>query len=171
MNWITETKRLALREMNDRDAESAYLLNLDSEVYTGDVAFKSMEEAAGFLRDYDDYQRNGFGRWAVVSKENTRFLGWCGLKLHPEGFVDLGFRFFKKEWNKGYATEASMACLRYGFEELNLPEIIGRVAAPNVASIAVLKKVGMEYWKQAECKGIKNSEIYRISGTNFSPES
>lgn len=173
MKWEIETKRLGLREMTHTDAESAYLLNMDSEVlkYTGDVAFKSIVEAEKFLLAYDDYKRNGCGRWAVVLKETGDFLGWCGLKRHAEGFVDLGFRFFKNEWNKGYATESARACLQYGFNELEIQEIIGRAATKNKASISVLKKVGMEFLKKEECNGLADAEIYRISVSNFVSDS
>src|SRR5690606_24087857 len=116
-----------------------------------------------FLENYSDYELNGFGRMAVISKETDAFLGFCGLKRHPDDFVDLGFRFFRKYWDKGYATESSKAIIKHGFNELNLEEIIGRVSNQNMASIRVLRKVGMEFWKYDECQGIKDAAIYRIS--------
>lgn len=122
MNYIIETERLKLRELTPKDAKDFYKLNLDEEVirYTGDIAFKSVEEATIFLENYRDYQQNGFGRWAVIHKETGVFLGWCGLKLNEETFIDLGYRFYKKEWGKGYATESANACLDYGFYQLGL---------------------------------------------------
>lgn len=82
MKIILETKRLILRELNIDDAESFYKLNLNVNVirYTGDSAFNSIDTAKEFLENYQDYKLNGYGRWAVVSKENNRFIGWCGLK-------------------------------------------------------------------------------------------
>ena len=165
MEYIIETSRLGLREFKLDDAEQAYLLNLDPEVlkYTGDVPFTSVKDSRTFLANYSDYKRNGFGRWAVVLKGTQEFIGWCGLKHHEEGFVDIGFRFFKREWNKGYATESAEACINYGFEELGLSEIIGRAAAENYGSIRVLEKLGLSFWKKEPCKGISDSLIYRIS--------
>ena len=44
-------------------------------------------------------------------------INWCGFKQHKE-YVDLGFRFKREYWNKGFATEAAKGCLKLGFEKL-----------------------------------------------------
>ena len=148
MNYVLDTKRLFLRELTGDDAVSAYHLNLDPEVvrYTGDVPFVSIEEAAEFLKNYTSYRDYGFGRWGVFLKETEGFMGWCGLKYSPElKEYDLGFRLMKKYWNKGYATEAGLACLKYGFNQFNIPEILGRVRPENIASVRALEKCGMNF--------------------------
>lgn len=147
---ITETPRLYLREITVDDAENAYLLNLDPEVvkYTGDDPFESIEEARKFLAAYTHYQKYGFGRWGVIEKQSNEFLGWCGLKYEEQlDEFDIGFRFFKKHWNKGYATEAAKACLELGFTKFKMKTIVGRAMHANKASIAVLQKIGLSYWK------------------------
>lgn len=165
MKKILETERIYLREFELTDAEAMFQLNDDWDVikYTGDPAFSSEEEALEFLQNYDDYKRNGMGRWAVITKNTNQFIGWCGLKRHDNGMVDIGFRFFKTQWGKGYATEAARATLEYGFKTLNTPEIIGRAARENQASLKVLNKLGMTFWKDDNCKGIDDSIYYRIS--------
>jgi ribosomal-protein-alanine N-acetyltransferase len=170
MNHILETDRLFLREWNIKDSENLYQLNLNPNVvkYTGDKAFESIAEAENFLANYKDYEINGFGRWAVNDKSNGEFLGWCGLKYVKElNETDIGFRFFEEHWNKGFATESAKACLKYGFENLNLKTIIGRAMAENVASQKVLEKIGMNYEREFnfdEHKGliyrIKNNQIF-----------
>ena len=169
LKTIIETERLLLREFDQSDAIHFYQLNADPEVirYTGDPPFASVEAARVFLENYQDYQKNGYGRWVVLLKSNDEFIGFCGLKFNELELVDLGFRFFKKHWNKGYATESARACLEYGFRQLQLEEIIGRAAKDNTASIRVLEKLGMSYWKDAPCKGILNSAYYRINKTAF----
>jgi len=169
MKIITQTKRLILREMETSDAEQAFLLNSDPEVikFTGDKPFISVQEAEEFLRNYSDYERNGFGRWAVIIKESNKFIGWCGLKLNEDNHVDLGFRFFQNEWGKGYATESSIASLEYGFNTLGLNEIIGRASLQNTTSISVLKKLNMSFWKKDSCKGIENSVYYRLRKADY----
>lgn len=145
---ILETSRTYLREMTPADAEAAYLLNLDPDVikYTGDVAFESVAQAENFLKNYDHYQQYGFGRWAVINKSDGEFLGWCGLKYSKEyDEFDIGFRFFKKYWNKGYATETAKKCLDFGFYELGIDRIVGRAMKDNIASIKVLEKLGMVF--------------------------
>jgi len=165
MKIMLETPRLILREFEPSDGPLAYALNLDPDVirYTGDVPFASEEEATEFLRNYPDYLKNGFGRWAVIRKADMEFLGWCGLKRLPDDTVDIGYRFFKKYWNMGYASESAQACMGYGFNVLALPEIIGRVSRHNGASVRVLEKLGLQFWKEETCEGIEDSRLYRLA--------
>lgn len=169
MKKILETQRLYLREMTINDAENAYELNLDKEVikYTGDVSFESVEEAKTFLMNYTHYKDYGFGRWAVIDKSNEAFLGWCGLKFTAKlNEYDIGFRFIKRYWNQGFATEAAKACIDYGFNELNINTILGRAMKENLASIHVLKKIGLVYDRDEEC-GDFPGVIYKIeNGAN-----
>jgi Acetyltransferases, including N-acetylases of ribosomal proteins len=164
MKVVLETERLRLREFTPKDAQSMFDLNADPEVikYTGDLPFESVEQAKAFLQNYNDYQENGFGRWAMITKTENEFIGWCGLKLNEEELIDLGFRVFRKHWNKGYASEAAKACIQYGFETLGFDQIIGRVLSENAASIKVLEKLGMQYWKSGTCHGFENARYYRI---------
>jgi len=160
---VLETSRLILREITTEDARNAYELNLDPDViqYTGDQPFRSIEEARVFLERYDHYKKYGFGRWAVINKSNNEFLGWCGLKYTPElEEHDIGFRFFKKHWNNGYATESATACLSAGFSKFGMKVIVGRAIAENKASINVLTKIGLKFWKEKVSEGTVEM-IYR----------
>ena len=169
MKKIIESNRLLLRELDISDSEDFYNLNSDPEVlqYTGDNSFSLISDAESFLKNYNDYKINGFGRWAVISKESNDFLGWCGLKLNEEKIIDLGFRFFKIHWGKGYATESAKASLDYGFNNLKIDEIIGRASIENKASVRVLEKLKMNFWKNDSCKGIENSVYYKINKTQY----
>jgi len=166
---IIETDRLFLKEFSLSDSKDFFKLNSDFEVmkYTGDVAFKSVSEAEHFLKNYSDYSKNGYGRWSVFIKETHQYIGWCGLKLNDNNIVDIGFRFFRKEWGKGYATESAKASLEYGFTKLNIKEIIGRASLNNKASIKVLEKLGMILWEKGGCEGIENCIYYRINIAEF----
>jgi ribosomal-protein-alanine N-acetyltransferase len=161
---LPETQRLLLREFVADDAESLYLLNLNPEVirYTGDIPFIDIDDAAQFLNTYDDYTQYGYGRWAMIERETSDFLGWCGLKFHPEeNENDIGFRLFQKHWNKGFATEAAGACIDYGFQTLKMNSIIGRAMRENTPSIHVLEKVGLQYERPFDFHG-GPGVIYRI---------
>jgi len=48
-------------------------------------------------------------------------------------------------WGEGFATEAALAMLRYGFEEAGLDRILGIADRENVASRRVLEKIGMTF--------------------------
>jgi len=161
MKKILETPRLYLRELCTDDAEHFYRLNLNPNVirYTGNTAFASVAEAREFLENYDDYQKNGYGRWAVIEKASGTFVGWCGLKYdEATAETDIGFRFFEEHWNRGFATESALACIRYGFEQLGLTSIVGRAMRANAASVRVLEKAGLQHMGSfdfdAENKGV-----------------
>ena len=162
---IIETERLLLTEFSPSDAEHMYRLNLDPEVikYTGDPPFESVEEAREFLENYSAYKKHGFGRWSVWLKPEEEYIGWSGLKRNKEGLVDIGFRFFRSHWNRGFATESAKACLEYGFSKLKLKEIIGRADLENQASVRVLEKIGLSFWKEDAFEGIGNGVYYRIT--------
>ncbi|UFH32482.1 GNAT family N-acetyltransferase [Chryseobacterium sp. C-71] len=164
MKTILETDRLLLREFEITDAQNFYELNLNPNVikYTGNSAFKDIDEAETFLQNYSDYQKNGFGRWAVINKSTQDFIGWCGLKYDEKlDETDIGFRFFEHLWNKGYATESAKACVDYGFAKLNLKTIIGRAMKENTASIKVLEKIGLQYQRDFNFDG-QEGVIYSI---------
>ncbi|MFC5269818.1 GNAT family N-acetyltransferase [Adhaeribacter terreus] len=167
--FILETDRLLLREIGPEDARKMYELNLDPEVikYTGDPPFESELAAENFIRNYPDYSKNGYGRWLVVRKTDDEILGWCGLKFLPETQeTDVGYRFFKKFWGMGYATEAAEACLEYGFKNLGLQTIVARAMHENPASIQVMKKIGMAYWKETDCAH-EPAVCYKITKAEF----
>ena len=156
VKYILETPRLLLREFGEEDAPHFFELNEDPEVvrYTGDPPFASVEEARQFLLNYDQYRKYGYGRWAVLLKPQDAkgiptWIGWCGLKYIPElEETDIGFRFYRRYWGQGYATEAARACLDYGFGPLGLNRIVGRAMEENGASVRVLEKIGLEFWKE-----------------------
>lgn len=150
MKFIAETSRLLLREFIPEDDTFFYEMNNDPEVikYTHDLPFASIKEAGEFINRYDQYAKYGMGRWAVVLKSELRFIGFCGLKYNAETRItNLGYRYIRNYWGKGYASEAAKASLKYGFNELALDLIIGRAMKENSGSIKVLEKCGMHYWK------------------------
>jgi ribosomal-protein-alanine N-acetyltransferase len=149
MNVVIETQRLLLRTFEKEDAPLIYALNLDPEVirYTLDP-IRNIEHAGQVLEQVilPQYALYNHGRWAVHTKPDLEFIGWCGLKARPErNEIDLGYRLIKIAWGKGYATEAAWACIQYGFEKLHLQRIIGRAMPENKGSLRVLEKCGMNY--------------------------
>jgi [ribosomal protein S5]-alanine N-acetyltransferase len=146
---IIETQRLILRNFTIDDAQLIYDLNLDPEVtrYTYDPV-RDINHAQEILEKtiLPQYALYNHGRWAVHVKPELEFIGWCGLKYRPElDEIDLGYRFKKSSWGNGYATEAAYACIKYGFEKLNLNLITGRAIPENIGSLNVLEKCGMQY--------------------------
>ena len=162
---ITETDRLLIREFGPDDAEAFYAFNSDPEVmrHTGEPMSESVEQVREKIRSYPDYREHGYGRWAVVYKEDNRVIGFNGLKYLPEmDRIDIGYRFLPEYWGRGIATESSLAVLEYGFQVLRMDAIIGLVVPENQGSIQVLKKLGMVFRGMNDCLGL-NAERWEIT--------
>jgi [ribosomal protein S5]-alanine N-acetyltransferase len=148
---ILETPRLYLRQFTPGDAPLLLQLNSDPEVlkYLHEPLLQTAAEAEKVLTDIilPQYALN-LGRWAVHLKADDQFIGWCGLKSRPElNEIDLGYRFKKDSWGKGYASEAALHALQYGLETLHIETITGRAHIDNIASLKILEKIGMSYLK------------------------
>lgn len=166
MKIIAETPRLILREFELSDANNLFNLDSNPNVLTF-LPFKpivnideSRVQVKRIRQEYTDYRA---GRLAVILKETSAFLGWSGLKYHPErlnnkqGFYELGYRFSEEYWGKGYATETAIASLEYGFNTLNLQEIHSFTLATHLVSQKVLKKVGFQFVNNFETVGEPHS--------------
>ena len=161
---IIETPRLYLCEFHDQDAQTFYDMNADPKVlrFTGDIPFDSIEEATAFIKSYDQYKLRGFGRLSVLLRSSGNTIGWCGLKDHGDIYRS-GIQIPEiRIGTRGYATEAAKACKDYAFNALGMTELVGRVARENAASIRVLEKIGMTYWRSGECEGIEDARYFRI---------
>ncbi len=169
MHVIIETERLLLRLFEPGEGHLIFTLNEDPEVtlYTGDPV-RDLDHANEVLEKVilPQYALYNHGRWAVHAKPDLAFIGWCGLKCRPErGEIDLGYRFIKTAWGKGYATEAAFASIKYGFEKLGLRRIVGRAMPGNLASLKVLEKCGMKYIGEEMVDGhpAKTYEVSRLT--------
>ena len=152
MDVILETKRLLMREFIMEDVEDSYQMNLDSEVtrYTNDGGVQNRKEIRHRIKNHvlGDYNKYGYGRWAVIFKPENKFIGFCGLKYIPElNEVEVGYRFMRDYWGIGIATESATPVVKYGFDKLDLDRIIGLVMPENIASKRVLEKLGFTYEK------------------------
>lgn len=157
MNVIIETRRLLLSEFTMDDAPLLLELNKDPDVtrFTGDPIL-DLTQATQLLEQViiPQYRLYRHGRWAVYNKAKNDFIGWCGLKFVSERReIDLGYRFMKNAWGKGYATESAFASIQYGFSKLNLERIVGRAVPENLASIKVMEKCGMSYIRTEKIEG------------------
>jgi [ribosomal protein S5]-alanine N-acetyltransferase len=141
---ILENEEIYLRTWVASDAQSLFDLNNDEDVmkYTGDKKFDSLGEAVEFVNGYSDFKINNCGRWMIIRKNDSKILGWCGIKYKPNfKEYDLGFRLFKSEWNKGYASQASLMALQYAKNNLKIKEIYAHAVVENYTSIRVLQKL------------------------------
>lgn len=173
MSPIIETERAILRPFVPADYEAVYAFGSHPEVnrYTGDIVIQSPEEAEKLIRKIwlNDYQTYGYGRWATIYKADQRLIGFAGLKYLPEiDETDIGYRFLPEYWGQGLATEVSKAIIRYGFEVLKLPRIIGIAMPENIASSRVLEKIGLQFDREDGYMGDNGKYLwYKVERSDF----
>jgi RimJ/RimL family protein N-acetyltransferase len=168
------TDRLALRSWRESDIGPWAEMNADPEVreYLGGLLTRqeSAASAAHFQAQLDE---RGFGFWAVEVHSTGEFIGFTGLDQVDEGMpftgIEIGWRLARPAWGHGYATEAALAGLAFGFETLALPEILAVTTVTNLRSQAVMRRIGMthdpaeDFDNPTEPEGpLRRSVLYRI---------
>ena len=145
-----ETDRLLLRPFTLADAEALHAVWGDPAARRfGGPGWPQPETVADTRRYLEPIvagqAERGYAPWAVVERATGRIVGDCGLfpedGTGPE--VELAYGLAPSVWGRGYATEAAVACLRVGFEDLGLERIVADVDPGNAASVRVLEKIGM----------------------------
>ena len=144
---IFETERLFARALNLNDAEFLYPILSDKETMKYYPAPYDIEGVQNWInRSLISYKKNGFGLWAIINKESNIFIGQCGISLQNiDGKIvpEIGYHMHKDFWNKGYATEAALGSLNYGFETLKLDKIYIHTYVNNIPAQRVAEKLGM----------------------------
>lgn len=102
------------------------------EIYTIDKEKEALEEIS----------KNSF---AIIEKKENKLIGNCGLfnidQVNQNS--ELGIFIGEKDyWNQGYGTEALKLLLDYGFNLLNLYNIMLKVYSYNKRAIKCYKKIG-----------------------------
>ncbi|WP_386070704.1 GNAT family N-acetyltransferase [Tahibacter sp. UC22_41] len=118
-----QTERLDLRPLTLADAADYWPLVHDADIlrHVGEAPCTSLDAVRELLcnKPLADYANHGYGRLAVITRDDGRFVGWCGLKYLPElDEVNIGYRFLRDCWGRGYASEAGAAVLQQGFTQL-----------------------------------------------------
>jgi RimJ/RimL family protein N-acetyltransferase len=152
MNQITslETDRLLLRQWKPDDREPFAKLNADPKVMEFFPNMLSREASDAFIdRIQALIEKQGWDLWAVEIKNTQQFIGYVGLhvpnyELPFNPCVEVGWRLAYEFWGKGYAPEAALVALKFGFESLNLAEVVSFTTLSNVRSQRVMEKIGMQ---------------------------
>ena len=155
---MIETERLLIRKFTLDDADAYLRLNSDPDVlrYTGDPPIESLDESREVLLNYPlrDYEVYGYGRLACIEKSSGQLIGFAGLKyIEDIDEIELGFRFLREYWGKGYATESSLGVLEHGRRELGLDRIVALVTPENRNAVKTLLKLGMVFERKVRLSG------------------
>jgi RimJ/RimL family protein N-acetyltransferase len=142
------TERLIMRGWRESDVAPWAAMNADPEVRQYRGPLLTFEQASAWVLNFqDDLDQYGFGFWAVEVRASGEFIGFTGLDTvddeMPFTGIELGWRLARPAWGHGYATEAALAALQYGFDIMGLPEIVAVAMARNLRSQAVMRRIGM----------------------------
>lgn len=144
------TPRLVLRRWRTTDLDPFAAMNADPVVMQHfHHGVRTRQETADFMvRIENEFDRRGFGLWAVEVPEIAPFVGFVGL--HEAVFeapftpaVEVGWRLARRFWGNGYATEAARAAVAFGFQRAGLSEIVSFTNVDNIRSQRVMQRIGM----------------------------
>ncbi|TRZ42965.1 N-acetyltransferase [Robertkochia solimangrovi] len=139
---IFQTRRLYIREMLKSDLGSFHKMQNDQAVmrYVGGKTF-TLEENVRDLENiiaFYSKPRNDFWIWAIVNREDDRFLGTVALVRNEKTEYEIGYRLLMKEWGNGYGKEVVNGLIYHAFENMHLKEIVAYVDKANASSVRIL---------------------------------
>ncbi|MBM3921507.1 MAG: GNAT family N-acetyltransferase [Sphingomonadales bacterium] len=134
------------RLMNISDAQAIYEINTDriTRLYTSLFQQQTIDVIVSWLDYYPHYDRHGFGLWVIEHKESNKLAGLCGLRVRKDldNRIDLSYRMHPEFRGKGIASAAVKTCVTWGFETLQLNDILAQVHIENSISLHILAKDG-----------------------------
>ncbi len=178
---MLKTQRLYLRQWKEEDFIPFAALNADARVMQYYPATLTKSESDAMIQRISLHiKANGWGLWAVDRIDTNDFIGYVGLSrpsfiAHFTPCVEVGWRLKYDAWGKGFAPEAARECLRFGFLELGLAEIVSFTAKVNYRSIRVMQKLRMRYSEKDDFDHPKLDQtspllrhvLYRAIPTNY----
>ena len=166
---VLRTKRLTLRRFMQTDDRALARVFADPEVMRFGDGVRSSEWIRDWIeRCLHDYQERGWGPFAVIENASGNLIGYCGLFHIPDingrPEIEIGYRFARESWGRGYATEAVLAVREFAFRSLGLTRLIAMIDPDNTASIRVAEKAGMRYEQDVILQGYTHPDrVYAIS--------
>ena len=147
-NSIIKTDRLILRLWKSEDLPLFTEMNKDPRVMRYFPAILTDKQTESFYnRIQSEFERNGWGLYAVELKSNGTFIGYVGL--HEIGFdadftpgVEIGWRLATDFHNQGLATEAAKEVLKLARQN-GLQRLYSFTTKQNAPSERVMQKIGM----------------------------
>lgn len=152
---IIETSRLQIEEVTLADGQFIFdLLNSPGWIeFIGNRGIKTVADAEAYIENplNTGYEKDGFGLYKMVLKQEQKPIGMCGLINRPNlPHVDIGFAILPEYEGKGYTYEAAKATMEYGHSELGLEVIWGITGPTNIKSQKLLEKLGLKFLKKIQ---------------------
>ena len=152
-----KTSRLLLRKLRLADAPAIFFLRSDAVVlkYLSKKPAGTIEEAVAFInRVNSEIDSNDAIIWAIELQEYPdKAIGYiCYWRLQKEHYrAEIGYGLHPQHWRKGIMKEAILKVLEYGFNDMQLHSVEGRINPDNMASAAILEATGFKreaYFKE-----------------------
>jgi RimJ/RimL family protein N-acetyltransferase len=173
------TSRLLLRRWRETDHAPFAALNADPIVMEHFPGLLTRSESDDLIAGIEaGFAIRGYGLWALEVDATGEFVGFTGLAVpsfnaHFTPAIEVGWRLARSAWGKGYATEAGLASIAFGFRDAGLDEIVSFTSAANMRSRAVMERIGMTHdpADDFDHPGLKETDplrphvLYRISAT------
>jgi ribosomal-protein-alanine N-acetyltransferase len=170
------TPRLTIRPFRPKDLSGLHELQSDPEATRFVGGVWTLGSTRAVLRMIiANYARKHLEWYAVADRKTGALLGVCFLtplsqrlcdEIDAKAHVELGYRFIRRHWGHGYATEAAEAMLDWGFRKFDLDEIVSIVRPENAASERVLQRLGMRS-RQTFHHGAEPIRMYAITRDEF----
>lgn len=162
--------RLELRPFGVVDADELHALFTDAAVrrWLLDDQLVSRQWIDGEITASDArFAAGSCGLWALRERGRMPVVGFVGFRPFfdpPE--LQLLYGLLPSHWGRGFATEAAGAALDYAFGALGFGEVRAATDAPNIASVAVLERLGMREWKRTE-EGSHGTVFFVVSADEW----
>ena len=115
-----------------------------------------------------DQARPGGGLWVLVGKTSPRVEGLVRLAGDDKGELELTYLLHPQRWGLGLATRMAHTVMTHAFETKSVSTIWAGADAPNQASIAVMKRLGMRFRREVQYPMGRGME-FEITAETFDP--
>jgi RimJ/RimL family protein N-acetyltransferase len=160
------TPRLHLRPLTGADLDSLHALLTQPGVrrYLLDDQVIPRDRAQFFIdTSVMSFAANGYGLWGARDAVRDELMGFCGFWQFGEPpRLELLYGLADDRCHQGFATEMAQAMVHYGFDALGFERIDASTDAANSASVAVMERAGMKFWKRELTNGL-DTVYYAIS--------
>lgn len=145
---MIETERLILRVPEPRDRAALHAMWADPEVMAELGPVKDEAASDAVLAKHDALRGEGLGFWTVERKADGAVLGFCGLKRGDAhnpiaGEIEAGWIIDRPYWRQGYAFEAMIAAVDWGWAHFDAARIVAITSVVNRKSQALMERLGM----------------------------
>jgi len=147
-NILFSTERLKVRPLELTDLEQFHQMQSDPKVMqfvrlhpmTFEENKKDLEQ---LIKGYED-KDNDFNIYAICFKNEDRLIGSIALVKDDQNDDEIGYRFVRKYWGRGFGFEVASGLITY-CRSIEMKKLIAIVAIDNMSSIKIVEKLEFEF--------------------------